>query len=105
MRIIQQMSDRIKEEIKDAHTYASWALDLKDSDKDHADLYYTLAQEELKHMEMLHDQVVKDIANYRKEHGEPPADMMIRYDVLHKIHMDDAREVKLMILAYKEAAK
>ena len=105
MKCIQQLSDKIKDEIKDAHEYASLALNLRDSDKDHAELYYTLAQEELKHMEMLHAQVVKDIEAYRKEHGEPPADMMIKYNVIHKIHMDDAREVKLMLLLYKEGTK
>lgn len=105
MMIIQQMSDHIKDEIKDAHRYASEALELKDSDKDHAELYYTLATEELKHMDMLHTQVVKDIEAYRKTHGDPPADMLMKYDVLHKIHTDDAREVKLMLMLYKEAAK
>lgn len=105
MKSIQQLSDHITDEIKDAHCYASLALELKDSSKDHAELYYTLAQEEMKHMDMLHTQVVKDIEKYRKEHGEPPADMMIRYNVLHELHKKDAREVKLLLLMYKEGDK
>lgn len=34
MKCIQQLSDKIKDEIKDAHEYASLALNLRDSDKD-----------------------------------------------------------------------
>ena len=102
MRIIQELSDNIKDEIEDAHKYASRALELKDDNKEVADLYCTLAGEELKHMEMLHTQVVKCIESYRKSHGEPPAEMMTRYKVLHEIHIGDARKVKLMIQLYKD---
>ncbi len=42
MRIIQELSDNIKEEIEDAHKYASRALELKDDNKEIADLYCTL---------------------------------------------------------------
>ena len=102
MRKIKKLSDNIKDEIEDAQKYASDALELKDTDKDLADLYCTLASEELKHMEMLHAQVVKMIEAYRKDHGEPPADMQARYDILHEIHSGDARKVKLMIQLYKD---
>ena len=50
MRIIQELSDNIKDEIEDAHKYASRALELKDDNKEIADLYCTLAGAELKHM-------------------------------------------------------
>ncbi len=105
MRIIKELSDNIKDEIEDAHKYASRALELKESNKEVADLYAALAQEELGHMEKLHAQVVKCIEAYRKDKGDPPANMQVRYEILHEIHTADARKVKLMIQLYKEGAK
>ena len=105
MRKIEKLSDHIREEIKDAETYIREALDCKETDKAIADLYCSLAAEELKHMEMLHNQVVQTIEAYRKSNGEPPAEMKARYDVLHKIYTNDAMNVKLMIQLYKEASK
>ena len=102
MRTIKELSDNIKDEIEDAHKYASRALDLKDSDRETADLYCSLAQEELKHMEMLHARVVKCIDDYRKNNGEPPIEMRVRYETLHEIHTSDARKVRLMIQLYKD---
>ena len=101
MKKIEQLSDHIKEEIEDAEEYIREAMACKDDDKTVADLYATLAGEELKHMEMLHTQVVKEIETYRKEKGEPPADMLARYEILHKIHTGDAMKVRLMIKLYK----
>lgn len=102
MRLIQKLCDMIDEEINDAEKYARCALDKKDSDKELAEMFYTLSGEELKHMEMLHKQVVRLIENYRKEEGEPPAPMMAVYDYLHKKSMDHATDVAVMRARYKE---
>lgn len=101
MKKIKQLSDHIKEEIEDAQTYIREALECKEKDKTIADLYANLAAEELKHMDMLHDMVVKVIDAYRKDNGDPPADMLARYDILHEIHAGDAMKVRLMIKLYK----
>lgn len=101
MKKIEQLSDHIKEEIEDAQTYIREAFECKEHDKAVADLYATLAAEELKHMDMLHQQVVKVIEEYRKVKGDPPVEMQARYDILHKIYTGDANKVKLMIKLYK----
>lgn len=61
-----------------------------------------LSAEEMKHMQMLHNQVVKIIENYRKEKGEPPAAMLAVYDYLHEKFIEDAKEVKMMQQMYME---
>ena len=52
---------------------------------------------------MLHDQVSRLIAQYRKEHGEPPAAMSAVYDYLHERHIEEAAEIKAMQAHYRES--
>lgn len=61
-----------------------------------------LSAEEMKHMQMLHNQVVKIIENYRKTNGEPPASMLAVYDYLHEKFIDEAKEVKMLQQMYME---
>ena len=61
-----------------------------------------LSNEEMKHMQMLHNQVVKIIEKYRKENGEPPASMLAVYDYLHEKFIEEAKEVKMMQQMYME---
>ena len=102
MRKISVLSDHIRDEIEDAEEYIREALDCQDVDSEVADLYAKLAEEELQHMSYLHKQVVRVIEQYRREHGDPPADMLARYEVLHEVHASDAAKVRLMIQTYKE---
>lgn len=51
---------------------------------------------------MLHNEVVKIIDEFRKTKGEPPAQMMAVYDYLHKKHIEQAKEAKLLQAMYKE---
>lgn len=84
MKLIQTLNDKITEEIHDAQSYAAMALELKDERKSLADVLYQLSNEEMKHMSLLHNEVVKIIDEFRKTKGEPPAPMMAVYDHLHK---------------------
>lgn len=67
-----------------------------------AEVLNMLSAEEMKHMQMLHNQVVKLIENYRKEKGEPPASMLAVYDYLHEKFIEEAKEVKMMQQMYME---
>lgn len=61
-----------------------------------------LSAEELKHMQMLHNQVIKIIENYRKTEGEPPASMMAVYNYLHEKFIEETKEVKMLQQMYME---
>ena len=104
MKIIEKLSSMIEEEIADAEKYIKCALYYKDDKamRDVAEMFAKLADEEMKHMSILHAQVVTLIDNYRKANGDPPADMQRLYEILHRKHIDDAATVKAMISMYKE---
>ena len=97
MKIIQNLSDMIDEEIVDARKYARCALEQRDLDPELARTFSTLADEELNHSNMLHNQVVRIIKKYREENGEPPAHMMTIYEYLHNRSIAKAAEVRLLL--------
>ena len=102
MKLIQRLSEHISEEIHDARCYAKWALEEKDAHRSLADTLYTLSTEEMRHMQMLHNEVTRIITEYRQANGEPPASMLAVYDYLHKKQIDNAAEVKTLQSMYKE---
>lgn len=101
MQLIEDTALHIEDEIEDAKRYAEEALALKDTNKAAADLRFKLANEELQHMAMLHAEIVKMIEKYKAENGEPPADMMYRYDYIHKMHIHKAAKVKGLLAMYQ----
>ena len=102
MKIIKKLSNMISEELKDAEKYAKCALNHKDTERTLADVFYTLSTEEMRHVNMLHTEVVKIIDKYRREHGDPPESMQAVYDYLHEQQLEKAAEIKAKQAMYKE---
>ena len=102
MKIIKCIADKIDDELKDAEEYADLAQKWKSTEPETAEVFYDLSTEEIGHMEKLHDEVVRQIAAYREEHGEPPEGMKMLYDYLHGKHMERAKMIKVMQSMYKE---
>lgn len=102
MKIISILSDKISDEIEDGRDYVKMALEEKEEYPDLAKTLYTISEQEMNHMSMLHEQVVDIIKRYRDEHGEPPAPMMAVYNYLHKKQIDAAAEVKAMQAMYAQ---
>ena len=101
MKIIKCLSELIEGELNDAEHYIDLAMKWKAEEPDTADLFYELSVEEMGHMEKLHQEVTELIEEYRKEHGEPPKDMMVLYDYLHEKHIGKATQIKVMQGMYK----
>ena len=101
MKIIKCLSELIEEEMSDANKYIDLAMRWKTEEPDTADLFYELSLEEMGHMEKLHEEVTELIEEYRKEHGEPPKDMMVLYDYLHEKHIAEATHIKVKQGIYK----
>ena len=102
MKIIQDLSGYIDEEIQDSKKYIKQALEHKEENPELAKLFYNLSLQETEHMNMLHKQVVDTIQRYRKENGEPPAPMMAVYNYLHEKQISKAAEVKAMQEMFKK---
>ena len=101
MILIKYLSDRIEGEIKDAGSYIDEAIRYKTEDPETSESLYQLSLGEMEDMETLHNDVVRLIEKYRKEHGEPPEKMMWRYEYLHQRHIADATQVKIKQELYK----
>jgi len=101
MKIIKCLSELIEEELEDAAKYIDLAMKWKNDEPDTADLFYELSVEEMGHMEKLHTEVSELIADYRRENGEPPKEMMVLYDYLHEKHIGMATQIKVKQGMYK----
>jgi len=101
MKIIKCLSELIEEELEDSKKYIDLAMKWKQEEPDTADLFYELSLEEMGHVDKLHQEVTELIEEYRKEHGEPPKDMMILWNYLHEKHIGNATQIKVMQGMYK----
>ena len=101
MQIVEKLYDMIEEEMDDAEKYIRCAQNHKEDMPTLAETFYTLSLEEMKHMKMLHDQVVMIIENYKKTQGPPPERMQVLYDYVHKKSMERASEIRAMQTVYK----
>ena len=95
MKIIKCLSELIEEELSDSAKYIDLAMKWKQEEPDTADLFYELSAEEMGHVDKLHEEVTELIDEYRKEHGEPPKEMMVLYEYLHEKHIGTATQIKI----------
>lgn len=101
MKKIAMLVSEIKEELEGAEHYAKQALKNKEYDRDLASTYDKLSEIEKSHANMLHDQVVRIIRDYRASGNEPPAGMMEIWEFEHEKLISDMARVQVMIDAYR----
>ena len=102
MKLIKKLSRMIEEEIRDAEKYARCAIEYRESKPELARTFVQLAEQEMGHMQMLHNSVVQLIEEQRRTQGEPPPGMMEAYDLIHEWQMDHADEAMALIRRAKE---
>ena len=101
MKIIEKLSEMIEEELHDAEKYIKCAASWKEERPSLAAVFYRLSSEEMNHVQLLHEQVVALIKEYRDKNGDPPERMQAIYDYLHKKHIEKANSIKVMQAVYK----
>ena len=101
MKIIKKISEMIMDEAEGAECYAKKALMYKDERPTLAKMFYNLANEELGHVNILHNAVVELINEYRAKEGEPPEAMKAVYDYLNEKQIEEVAEVKSMLAEYR----
>lgn len=102
MKIIKCLSEKIKEELKDAEAYIDLAMEWKKDQPEAADTFAELSAEEMGHVNKLHKQVTELISRYRETTGEPPAGMMAVYDYLHEQQIENAMRIRVKQKMYVE---
>jgi len=100
MKKIIVLVENIREELIDAEKYAKLASESKDTDRDLAETYITIAKQELNHAHMEHDQVSKIIAEERNTGKEIPVTMLAVWDWEHGIAIEHEAEVRRLIDVY-----
>lgn len=101
MRIIQMLADEIKDELHGAKTYAKAATRYKTEMPTLAQTFYTMAQDELKHANMLHTEAVKAIEAQRKI-ADPPEYMKEFWDEEHAEYVEKFANVKYILEMYSK---
>ena len=102
MKIIKELSEMIEDELEGAEHYAKCAIQYKSEYASLADVLYEISTQEMRHVNMLHDEVVKIIKIHRERDGDPPAAMLAVYEWLHKRQIEEAKEVKILQSQYRE---
>ena len=102
MKLIKILVNQIEEELEGAESYISMAISRKDDTPSLSKVLYEISLEEMHHVELLHEQVVNLIEEYRRTKGEPPEAMMSVYEYLHEKHIKLAARIKVMQAEYKK---
>lgn len=101
MRIIKELSKRIKEELHDAEWYAKAAMENKMEHPDLADAYHHLSKEEMSHANLLHEKVVAIIRKASAERETPPV-MRELWAWQHEEIVEEEAEVVRLIEMYNK---
>lgn len=103
MKAIKTLTDMIAEELDGAEHYVKCAIRYKTELPSLADVFYEISNQEMRHVNLLHEEVVKIIRSYREKHGEPPAAMQAVYDWEHEKQIEEAKEIKILQNQYRES--
>ena len=101
MKLIKELEELIEDEIHDIKKYAKMAAAVKAEHPALAQALYTISTQEDHHQAVLHEEVVRIIGEYRKEHGDPPAAMQAVYDYLHQRHIEKLADARHYQEVYK----
>lgn len=101
MTLIKKIADMIEEELEGAEHYAKCAVKYKDEHPTLAKTFYDISTDEMRHVGLLHGEVVAIIEEHRRTHGEPPASMLAIWDYLHEKHIEKSNEVRMLQSQYR----
>lgn len=101
MQIIGDIYEMIECKLDEAEQHIEKAFEWREEYPTLSMTLQKLSIEEMNHMNMLHDQIVALINEYKKDHGDPPERMMGIYDYLHKKYMKQANRIKALQSMYK----
>ena len=101
MQAIKCLTEFIEEELEDAEKYAKKAMHYKDSNRKLAETYSLLAEEELRHSELLHKEVVTMIEAHKATGKAAPPDMLAIWEWEHGKAVDHKTRIKTMLQMFR----
>ena len=96
MKVIKYLSEMIEDELEGAEHYAENAIKYKEEMPALAETLFEISTQEMRHVNMLHEEVVKLIRTHREKHGEPPAAMMAIYEWEHNRQIERTQKIKIL---------
>ena len=97
MKIIKKYVEHIEEEIEGAKEYAERYVEYKaKGDMQTASKFKAMAEDELHHASIIHEQAVKEIDQLSKV-ITPPAEMMEKWQHEHAEYVENAAWVRQML--------
>ena len=99
MKEIKKLSEQMKEELHDACSYVKCAISYKDSDRELAEMYFSLSKAEVEHSDLEHAQAVRLIKAAGKD---APEAMKAVWDYIHEQLIEEKAEVKRLQAIYRE---
>ena len=92
----------IDDELADAMKYAEKAMHCKGMNVPMAELFYSLSVEEIKHKNMLHNQLVKEMQNFIEENPEKELEVNAVYEVLNERQVEWENSIRTYQSSYRE---
>ena len=97
MTKIKKLADEISEELDSAKEYAENHLMYKAKEDDEwSKRFYSMAEDELRHADYLHDLAVDEIEELRKVYT-PPQDMLDKWESDHRKFIEKTAWIKQML--------
>lgn len=100
MKQIKQLAEYIEEEVNDAQKYAKKAICYKQKDKQLADMYYQLANQQLEHSNVQHKQVVRIIESSKSDGSSAPIGMQAVWDWQHERIVECTSKIRVLLEMY-----
>ena len=97
MRMIKKLVCQLDDEIKGAERYAEKYMEAKvNGENEKKDMYFSMAQDELKHAMNIHSLTVDEIEKVRKVYT-PPQDMIEKWNKEHELYVNKVAAIKSML--------
>jgi Rubrerythrin. len=101
MDIVKVIVDMIDEEIDGAENYAKCALKNKQENPQLAKVFHDISCDELRHIDMLHNEVATLIKRLRDSGTEVSENMLAIYDYLHDRQINRVMAIREIQTQYK----
>ena len=92
----------IDDELADSMKYGEKAMKYKDTNHAMAELFYSLSLEEMKHKNMLHNQLVKEMQECIALHGDKESEIHAVYDVMNERQVEWENSIRNYQAAYRD---